>query len=161
MMILQYFIPPILLIQLFIRGIGPTLWHMLFHPLSIPFPSVWHKCILNAGQPALLADADRMYAPQKREIVSQAYGRVLEIGAGTGETIKYYDRGKVDVVYGVEPNLEALGGLRKALVKHSMVEKYEILPFGVEEDDKMADAGVHPGSIDCIVCVSLPVCVFG
>jgi hypothetical protein len=156
MMILQYFIPIILLIQLFIRGIGPTLWHMLFHPLSIPFPSVWHKKILNAGQPALLADADRMYAAQKREVVSQAYGRVLEIGAGTGETVKYYDKGKVDVVYGVEPNLEALGGLRKALVKYGMVEKYEILPFGVEEDEKMANAGVYPGSVDCIVCVSIP-----
>jgi 16S rRNA A1518/A1519 N6-dimethyltransferase RsmA/KsgA/DIM1 with predicted DNA glycosylase/AP lyase activity len=126
---------------------------MLLHPLSIPFPSKWHKSILNAGQPYLLAEADRMFAHIKKDIIAQAKGRVLEIGAGTGETVKYYDQSKVDVIYGVEPNLEALPGLRKQLVKNKIVEKYEILPFGVEEDDKMAEAGVHPGSIDTIVCV--------
>lgn len=78
---------------------------------------------------------------------------MLEIGAGTGETVKYYDKSKVDVVYGVEPNLEALPGLRKQLVKNGIVEKYEILGFGVEESEKMKEAGVFPGSIDTIVCV--------
>jgi len=94
-----------------------------------------------------------MFAPIKKDIVAQAKGRVLEIGAGTGETVKYYDQSKVDVIYGVEPNLEALPELRKQLVRNKIVEKYEILPFGVEEDDKMAEAGVYPGSIDTIVCV--------
>jgi hypothetical protein len=80
----------------------------------------------------------------------------LEIGAGTGETIKYYDKSKVDVIYGVEPNLEAIPELRKHLVKNDIVEKYEILGFGVEESDKMKEAGVFPGSIDTIVCVHIP-----
>ena len=80
----------------------------------------------------------------------------MEIGAGTGETIKYYDKSKVDVIYGVEPNLEALPELRKHLVKNDIVEKYEILGFGVEENDKMKEAGVFPGSIDTIVCVQIP-----
>jgi hypothetical protein len=126
---------------------------MAFHPFSILSPSAWHKSILNAGQPFLLADADRMYASQKRKVVSQAKGRVLEVGAGTGETVKYYDMRKIDVVYGVEPNLEALPALRAQLVKFGMVEKYEILPFGVEDLARMAEAGVSPGSIDSIVCV--------
>ena len=80
----------------------------------------------------------------------------MEIGAGTGETIKYYDKSKVDVIYGVEPNLEAIPELRKHLVKNDIVEKYEILGFGVEESDKMKEAGVFPGSIDTIVCVHIP-----
>ena len=150
---LEYLIPLILVTQLFLRGLPPTLKYMVLHPLSIPFPSRWHKQILNGGQPFLLAMADRMYAPIKTEIIAQAKGRVLEIGAGTGETVKYYDQSKVDVIYGVEPNLEALPELRKQLVRNNIVEKYEILPFGVEEDDKMAEAGVYPGSIDTIVCV--------
>ena len=56
-------------------------------------------------------------------------------------------------MYGVEPNVDALGDLRKQLVKHNMVEKYEILPFGVEDEVRMKEAGVEPGSIDTIVCV--------
>jgi hypothetical protein len=126
---------------------------MAMHPLSVFSIRIWHKSILNAGQAWLLADADRMFAPQKRKVVAQAKGRVLEVGAGTGETVKYYDMRKIDVVYGVEPNVEALGGLRKQLVKYGMVEKYEILPFGVEESERLAEAGVTPGSIDTIVCV--------
>lgn len=94
-----------------------------------------------------------MYADIKRQLIDQARGRVLEIGAGTGETVKYYRKGQVDVVYGVEPNLDALGDLRKQLVKHDMVEKYEILPFGVEDEVRMKEAGVEPGTIDTIVCV--------
>ena len=41
---------------------------------------------------------------------------MLEVGAGTGETIKYYDKTQIDVIYGVEPNVNALGRLKKALV---------------------------------------------
>ena len=152
-LLLEYLFPLILVTQLILRGLPPTLKYMFLHPLSIPFPSKWHKQILNGGQPSLLAEADRMFAPIKKDIVAQAKGRVLEIGAGTGETVKYYDQSKVDVIYGVEPNLEALPELRKQLVRNKIVEKYEILPFGVEEDDKMAEAGVYPGSIDTIVCV--------
>ena len=94
-----------------------------------------------------------MYADIKRQLIGQARGRVLEVGAGTGETVKYYRKGQVDVVYGVEPNVDALGDLRKQLVKHDLVEKYEILPFGVEDEARMKEAGVQPGSIDTIVCV--------
>ena len=100
--------------------------------------------------------ADQMYASPKRKILDQARGRVLEVGAGTGETVKYYDRTKVDVVYGVEPNLAALADLRAKVVKYGMEDKYEILPFGVEDEKKMSEAGVMPGSIDTIVCVGPP-----
>jgi hypothetical protein len=145
--------PLMLFVMLVIRGLPATIYYMLLHPWQIIFPSVWHKILLNAGQPYLLASADKMFAPYKRELLAQAYGRVLEIGAGTGETIKYYNKDKVDVIYGVEPNTEAIPNLRKALVKYNIVDKYEILPFGVEEESKMAERGVTKGSIDTIVCV--------
>jgi hypothetical protein len=150
----EYIYPLMLVIQLIVRGLLPTIRYMAMHPLSIFSIHSWHMSILNAGQPWLLADADRIFAPQKRKVVAQAKGRVLEVGAGTGETVKYYDMRKIDVVYGVEPNVEVLGGLRRQLVKYGMVEKYEILPFGVEESERLAEAGVTPGSIDTIVCVS-------
>lgn len=153
---LQYLYPLILIIQLVARGFLPTIRYMATHPLSIFSIHTWHMSILNAGQPWLLADADRIFAPQKRKVVEQAKGRVLEVGAGTGETVKYYDMRKIDLVYGVEPNVEALGGLRKQVVKYGMVEKYEILPFGVEDCERLAEVGVTPGSIDTIVCVYPP-----
>jgi hypothetical protein len=62
---------------------------------------------------------------------------------------------KIDVVYGVEPNVEVLSGLKKRLVKYGMVKKYKISPFGVEESEHLAEAGVTFGSIDTIVCISL------
>ena len=153
--IYEYFVPLVLASWLILRGLPPTLYYMFLHPWHIIFPSVWHKVLLNAGQPSLLAYADKMYAPVKRELLGQAYGRVLEIGAGTGETVKYYNKSKVDVVYGVEPNTGAIPNLRKALVKYNMVDKYEILPFGVEEEEKLAERGVTKGSIDTVVCVFL------
>ena len=33
------------------------------------------------------------------------------------------------------------------------MEKYEILTFGVEDEKRMTEAGILPGSIDTIVCV--------
>ena len=77
----------------------------------------------------------------------------MEVGAGTGETVKYYDKSKIDVIYGVDPNVDALEVLRKALIKNDIMEKYEILPFGVEDEKRMTEAGVFPESIDTVVCV--------
>ena len=95
-----------------------------------------------------------MYADLKNGLISQAKGRVLEIGAGTGESVKYYKKDQIEIIYGIEPNIEALGNLRKQLVKADIVDKYEILPFGVEEAKKLQDAGISKGSIDTILCVS-------
>ena len=154
--ILQWVEPFLIAGILLFKGLLPTLHYMFFHPFSIPFPSEWRKSFIKVGQPYLLAQADKIFARSKRRLVSQAKGRVLEIGAGTGETIKYYDKSKVDVIYGVEPNVNALGKLRKALFENDIVEKYEILPFGVEDEKRMTEAGVFPGSIDTIVCVKQP-----
>ena len=155
-MIFEYFPPLIVFKTLFVSGLIPTLRYMLLHPFSIPFPSAWRKSFFNIGLPYVLAEVDKMYAKAKRSVVSQAKGRVLEVGAGTGETIKYYDKSKIDVIYGVEPNLEILEQLRKQVVKNDIEEKYEILPFGVEDENRLTEAGVFPESIDTIVCVIIP-----
>lgn len=152
-MVLQYLEPFLILGFILYKRLLPTLRYMLFHPLSIPFPSEWRKSLFKASLPYILAEADKIYANYKRELLSQAKGRVLEIGAGTGETVKYYDKSKIDVIYGVEPNVDALDALRKALIKNDIMEKYEILPFGVEDEKRVMEAGVFRESIDTIVCV--------
>lgn len=46
---------------------------------------------------------------QREEIVPLAKGRVLEVGMGSGLNIPYYDKDKVDMVWGLEPS----AGMRK------------------------------------------------
>ena len=107
-MVLEYLEPFLMLGLILYKGLLPTLRYMFLHPFSIPFPSEWQKSLYKVAQPYILAEADKIYANPKRELLSQAKGRVLEVGAGTGETIKYYDKSKIDVIYGVEPNVDAL-----------------------------------------------------
>ena len=45
---------------------------------------------------------------QRRRVVPQATGRVLEIGIGSGRNLPFYDRKKVSAVVGVEPDLTML-----------------------------------------------------
>ena len=41
---------------------------------------------------------------QRRKVVPQAEGRVLEIGMGSGLNLPYYDKAKVEMVFGLEPS---------------------------------------------------------
>jgi len=34
-----------------------------------------------------------------------------------------------------------------------LIGKYKILPFGIDDTDKMTEAEITPGSIDTVVCV--------
>ena len=40
---------------------------------------------------------------QRRKVVPEASGRVLEIGMGSGLNLPYYDASKVDMIFGLEP----------------------------------------------------------
>ena len=148
-------IPPILLAEVFVIGLFPTLWHMLRHPRSIPFPNRWRDSFQHAAQPFLPTMSDSVFSDQKRRLVAQAKGRVLEVGAGTGCNLKYYDKDKVEIIYGVEPDLPALDHLEKEIAKRDLIDKYKILPFGIDETDKVSEAEITPGSIDTVVCVFL------
>jgi ubiquinone/menaquinone biosynthesis C-methylase UbiE len=43
---------------------------------------------------------------QRRKVVPQAQGQVLEIGIGTGLNLEHYDKGKVSKIVGLDPGLE-------------------------------------------------------
>jgi ubiquinone/menaquinone biosynthesis C-methylase UbiE len=43
---------------------------------------------------------------QRRKVVPQARGRVLEIGIGSGLNLEFYDRGRVGKLWGLEPSPE-------------------------------------------------------
>lgn len=43
---------------------------------------------------------------QRRKVVPLAYGRVLEIGIGSGLNLEFYDRSRVEHLWGLEPSPE-------------------------------------------------------
>lgn len=43
---------------------------------------------------------------QRAKIVPRAQGRVLEIGIGTGRNLPFYDHGKLEKLYGLDPALQ-------------------------------------------------------
>src|SRR3546814_19933717 len=50
---------------------------------------------------------------QRATLVSQARGRVLEIGIGTGRNLPFYDRDKLESLQGLDPAAQMHGLARK------------------------------------------------
>ncbi len=57
----------------------------------------------------------RMFDPLRREIIGQAHGIVLEVGAGGGQNFPFYDPARVERVEAVEPDEAMLVAARRAL----------------------------------------------
>jgi tRNA G46 methylase TrmB len=143
------FIGPIIdFVMIFKHGIGPTWKYMQNHPLSVFSISTWQSQLIDATQPWLMNLVDMSWAPVKSEILKGANGIVLEIGAGTGETLRHYPVSQIDRIYGVEPNLSKCAILQQKAEKLGMNEKYEVIPRRIEDLDD-----ISPGSIDTVVCV--------
>lgn len=87
---------PLLLMSLMLfHGIVPALRQQLGNVASRPWkvlsPWAWRDAILGASMPLLLDVSDKGWAPIKQALLHEADGDVLEVGAGGGTTIKYYD----------------------------------------------------------------------
>lgn len=65
------------------------------------------------------------------EVVPLARGRVLEVGLGAGHNLPWYDPGRVEIVYGVEPS-EAMRGKAARRIEEARVP-VELLPCSAEE----------------------------
>lgn len=77
---------------------------------------------------------------QRAKVVPLASGRVLEIGMGSGLNIPFYDPGKVDMVWGLEPSV----GMRRKAARNVSNAPFEVrwLELPSEEiplDDDSAD----------------------
>ena len=47
-----------------------------------------------------------MVQHQRRQLVPQAQGRVLEVGMGTGRNLPFYDRSRITRLVGVDPAMQ-------------------------------------------------------
>ena len=79
---------------------------------------------------------------QRLRVVPQAFGRVLEIGIGSGLNLAHYDHAKVDSVVGVDPTTEllALAEPRAAMMPfpvHLMAEGAEEIPLQAHHFDSV------------------------
>lgn len=54
---------------------------------------------------------------QRAKVVPRATGRVLEIGIGTGRNLPFYDKSKLDALYGLDPAEQMHGLARKRMQK--------------------------------------------
>ena len=69
-----------------------------------------------------LACGTKPVQKQREKVVPHAEGRVLEIGMGSGINIAYYDPGKVEKVWGLEPSL----GMRKKAQPRVDAARFEL-----------------------------------
>jgi len=79
-------------------------------------------------------------ARQRRKVVPLAEGRVLEVGMGGALNLPFYDPGKVDFIWGLEPS----EGMRKLARKNLQLSPIEVkwiaLPAGeIPLDDESVD----------------------
>jgi hypothetical protein len=135
------------------HGLGPAWQYMKSHPLSVFSLSAWRTQLVTVNQPWLMELVDQDSAPFKRKILKSTRGVVLEIGAGSGETVKYYPMEQIDRIYGVEPMLEKCALLRAESDRLGVADQYHIIPHGIENTEKLESIGITKGSIDTVVCV--------
>lgn len=80
---------------------------------------------------------------QRQKIVPRAYGRVLEIGIGSGLNIPYYDQGRVEHLWGLDPSEEMWAiAAQNAKSHHLDAEPLRAAADAIPLDDNAADSVV-------------------
>jgi ubiquinone/menaquinone biosynthesis C-methylase UbiE len=67
-------------------------------------------------------------ARQRQKVVPRAHGRVLEVGIGSGLNLPFYDPGKVEKIWGLEPSDGMRSMARKAAEKVPIEVEFIGLP---------------------------------
>jgi SAM-dependent methyltransferase len=83
-------------------------------------------------------------AAQRRQVIPQAAGRVLEVGIGTGLNLRFYDRSRIERLVGIDPAQEM----------HPLAQRRS-RRAGLDVDLRAAAAERLPfeaASFDCVVC---------
>jgi len=80
---------------------------------------------------------------QRQKIVPSAAGTILEVGMGSGLNMPFYEKDKVDIIYGLEPNIKA----RKMAKNASKKANLNVEMIGLDGQDIPLDKN----SVDTIV----------
>ncbi|KAI8810463.1 S-adenosyl-L-methionine-dependent methyltransferase [Cladochytrium replicatum] len=122
-------------------------WVNIFH---------WRQLIFGQGFGVLLGVAAQQNLGVKRSLLGRAHGRVLEIGAGSGENVKFYNPDKIGQLYCLEPFDELRSKLLTALSKAKLDSKATVIAAGLSHDHTaLESAAIHESSLDTIVLVQV------
>lgn len=141
-------IPHALYAQL--TSLNPFQWLNLLH---------WRNLIIEAGLPRLLKLGDADSGPLKREaLYPHVKGKVLELGAGTGLTLAYYNHTAIEQLILIEPFLKLHKELKQNIASKGKAfeDKTKIVPFGIQESQKLQEVEeIQVASFDTIVLVQV------
>ena len=126
------------IVYLFVSNISLFL---IFPIIRLFSKTLYEKYIL----PALINTTcnSRPIDYQRKKVIPEAYGVVLEIGIGPGSNLKHYDSSKINKIYGVDPSIELNEIARKRANKHDLD-----IEFLIESASKLS---VADNSIDTVV----------
>ncbi len=164
--IYQRIYPLIFLLVAFAVAVVPFTLHVMLHPftyilstapLSVRLRTARSKFFYYSWR-VLSPLLDPVDEPMKRPLLAKGRGVVLEIGAGVGDNIKYYDRRQVERLILVEPNAD-MHPLLRAKANASGYKEMDasllLLGCGGAASDELAleKAGIGAGSVDTIMVI--------
>lgn len=88
---------------------------------------------------------------QREKVVPLAEGRVLEIGCGSGTNFSYYDTGRVERLFALEPSPGMVSRARTALEGSPLAGRTEFLECGAEAIP-LEDNSVDTAIITFVLC---------
>jgi len=150
--ILQHLLDPLLLMSLSAYYLPITILRLLanlqFSILLSPslFQDAWFANFWRAYGPGTRESA----TPNVQPLISLAQGVVLDIGPGSGEWLRLFDKEKVSKIYGVEPNKDHHELLRKRIKEAGLSDVYVIVPVGVED---LGQNWVGMESVDSVLTI--------
>ncbi len=77
------------------------------------------------------ACGSKPFARQREKVVPQAEGKVLEVGIGSGLNLPFYDKSKIDELWGLDPSEELSEMARKVAESEQM--EVNFISSGAEE----------------------------
>ncbi|GAC73087.1 predicted methyltransferase [Moesziomyces antarcticus T-34] len=153
--IFQNIFPVIMLVRLYVSGLPGAIVEQLRNPnpINLINPLHWKQLAFNHGFSSILAVADEMYKDMKTPLLQGAYGRVLEVGAGAGNSVGYYDQSKIERLFCLEPCAPLREKLIARLERVGLAKKTTVIPVGLDAQSRHAllEAGIEPESLDTIV----------
>eukprot|EP01117_Protostelium_nocturnum_P017490 TRINITY_DN711_c0_g1_i1.p1 TRINITY_DN711_c0_g1~~TRINITY_DN711_c0_g1_i1.p1 ORF type:complete len:281 (-),score=64.16 TRINITY_DN711_c0_g1_i1:70-912(-) len=148
--------PFLLVLTLLYYGVPGAIREQFSNPsLHLLNPFRWKALILSNGFGPILAGANKLYQNIKGPLLKNAYGTVLEVGAGSGETVMYYDNEKIKHLFCLEPYAPLQAKLAAAIAKKGLNDKATIVPSGLQSRVQLNKSGITPGTIDTIVLVQV------
>lgn len=89
-------------------------------------------------------------------LVGSAYGLVLDLGAGSGNQLPRLDVSRLKHVYGIESNQAFATALDAKITETGLEGMYTPIIGRVEDAEaELAQQGVMPGTVDCILSIQL------